>query len=292
MKKFNILTIDGGGIRGLMSLYILRELERMEGKPSHEIFDLIAGTSTGGIIAGMLTLGYDADDLIKLYEEHGEGIFKKKWYRWGIFRPKYSDKYLNKVIESFVADTRLEDCSTRLMIPTYNLKTRDKVIFKSFKDMNASMFDIIRATSSAQSYFRPHKIDGESYIDGGMVINNPALASYVEYVKRWDEKELNMLSLGTGRNEEEIEYAKNGGGMLAWAKPTVDVLLTEQTQQVDYYMSKLEPDNYLRLEPEIKYSNGKMDDASEKNMANMKKDGEVAAQKNLYLVKAFLDKTS
>lgn len=292
MKKFDILTIDGGGIKGLRSLFIIKEIEDRMGMMSHEIFDLIAGTSTGGIIATMLALGYSADEVIELYFDHGPKIFEKKFGRFGIFRPKYDDTYVNKILEEYLMGRKLSDCKTELIVPAYNIETRDKILFKTNVGFDYPLFDVVRSTLSAQTYFKPHKIDGQRHIDGGNVINNPSLVSYVEYKKRWPERPLNMLSIGTGREERRMKKMKGGGGMLTWSKPTVDILMVEQSQQTDYFMSKLEPYNYMRIEPVAIAGDMEMDNARMDNLLMLKADGEQTVKQNDGLISAFIDKIS
>lgn len=292
MRKFDILTIDGGGIKGLRSLFIIKEIEERMGMKSNEIFDLISGTSTGGIIAAMLSIGYSAEEVIELYFTHGPNIFKKKFLRFGIFRPKYDDSYLNKVIKEYVGEKKLSDCLTNVIIPAYNIETRDKILFKSYVGYNYPLFDVVRATVSAQSYFKPHEIDGQRHIDGGNVINNPSLVSYVEYKKRWAGTPINMLSIGTGREEKRIKKRQGNGGLLTWAGPTVDILMIEQSQQTDYFMSKLEPDNYMRIEPVSIAGDIKMDNASLENMLMLKADGEQTVKVYDSMISAFIKKIS
>ena len=292
MKKFNVLTIDGGGIKGLRSLFIIKEIEDRMGMMSHEIFDLIAGTSTGGIIATMLALGYSADEVIELYMNHGPKIFEKKCCRFGWFRPKYDDDYLNQVISDYMMGRKLSDCQTELIVPAYNIETRDKILFKTNRGFDYPLFDVVRATVSAQSYFKPHKIDGQRHIDGGNVINNPSMIAYVEYKKRWSDRPLNMLSIGTGREEERIKKSQGGGGLLTWAGPTVDILLVEQSQQTDYFMSKLEPYDYIRIEPVSTAGSVEMDNATKENLLMLKADGEQTIRQNDALIEAFIKKIS
>jgi len=289
-KSFNILAIDGGGIKGVRSLYIIKEIERITRKKSYEIFDLISGTSTGGIIAVLLSIGYSADDIIQLYFNHGPKIFKKRLFRFGILRPKYSDRYLNKVISSYVEDKKLSDCLTNILIPSYNVETRDKYLFKSYNNLSSDykLFDVLRATVSAQTYFKPHKIEKNRHIDGGNVINNPSMISYVEYLKFWSDKPVNLLSISTGRDEVEIKKMKGGGGIIQWVAPTTDILLIEQAQQTDYFMERIIPENYFRIEPSSFFGSVEMDDASEENLISLKKDGEKSVIENKNLIDRFV----
>lgn len=290
-NKCNILSLDGGGIRGVMLLQQLIVLENELNCNICEYFDIITGTSTGSIIAVLLALGYKATDILELYLNHANKIFKKQFLRFGIFRPKYNDKYFNKILKDYVGNKTTNDLVTHIIVPAYNITTKKKRIFKSIKDNNVKLFDIIRSSSSAQSFFKPHKINGENYIDGGMVINNPALVSYIDAINM-GYINISILSFSTGIKDDVINDKTINGGLLRWAKPTVDILLAEQAQITDYHMASLglEYNNllYTRCNTIILKSSGKIDDVSNDNMQNMLQDGNASALRNKTLLQKFL----
>lgn len=280
MDQVNILSISGGGIRGLITLYQLQELQSKLRRPLQSYFDYIGGTSTGGIIAAMLAFNYTIDDIIHFYKEHGPKIFESKTFRFGVLRPKYSDKYFNGIIQEIFGDKYISQASVNLVIPSYNLTDNTKVIFKSYSGEDQNMFDVVRSTASAQSYFKPHKIDGKVFIDGGMVINNPSQLLFTEalYAKRLNKSaKINTVSFGTGRKDTDIKVKGNGGGAIFWAKPTVEVLLNEQSRTTDYFLNRIHSTlsigKYFNVEPQIEFSSARIDDASERNMKAMEIDG-------------------
>ncbi len=297
MKNYNILSLDGGGIRGLILLEQLVVLENILGTNIRNKFDLISGTSTGGIIAVLLSLGYSASDLLSIYTIHGENIFKKHFWRFGLFMPKYDDKYFNDLIKKYVDNKELKDLSTDVIIIGYNATLNDKIIFKSKlakenNTYNYSLFDVIRTTASAPTFFKPYKLrDNNFYVDGGLVINNPTLVSWIEALK-YNEKEtkINILSFSTGINIKTKLKKYILGGLLNWVKPTVDILLTQQSLIVDYVTSQLfgrEPGIYMRCKSIIDKSNGKIDDTSKSNIENMILDGKNSAELNIEKMKTF-----
>lgn len=299
MDNYNILSLDGGGIRGLILLKQLIVLEKMLGCPLYKKFDLISGTSTGGIIAVLLSLGYSCEELLDLYLVHGKNIFKRKWYRFGIFRPKYSDKYFNEMILNYVGNKTLKDTITDILITGYNATKNDKILFKSRKakvddNYNYSLYDVLRSTTSAPTFFRPHYIEKEQshFVDGGLVINNPALISWIEALEYTDYNDkINILSFSTGSIELPIKKKVIGGGKLNWVGPTVDILLTEQTQTTDYHLEKIynnrEIGLYIRCNSILEKSSGEMDDTSIENVKNMLHDGNISAKNNFNLMKQF-----
>ncbi len=296
INDYNILSLDGGGIRGLILLQQLVVLEQKLGKPLCEVFNLISGTSTGGIIAVLLSLGYTAEELLNFYIVHGEKIFNKKWYRLGIFRPKYDDEYFNFIIKEYIKDLTLKDVKCDVLIVGYNVSTMDKIIFKSRKakvddKYNYSLFDVIRSTAAAPSFFKPHKIADQLYVDGGLVINNPSLVSYIEAIN-YDIKynKINLISFSTGTKEKPLSKKIIKGGLIRWVSPTVDILLTEQAQTTDYFLNSIflkEKGNYLRCNSFIDKSSGKIDDVSKKNIENMIADGQTSAEKNNHNISNF-----
>ena len=143
----SILSIDGGGIRGIIPAMVLAELERRTGRPTCKLFDLIAGTSTGGVLALALTKPdaagspeFSAARLIELYELEGDRIFSPAWHRWKIigflydlFFVRYSARNIGRVLRQYFGDTRLSEAITPLLITAYELEQRDPWLFKSEK---------------------------------------------------------------------------------------------------------------------------------------------------------------
>lgn len=285
MKTANILVINGGGIRAVATLIQLIELERIVKTKLCNHFDYISGCSTGGIIATLLALEYSTEDILRLYTEHGEGIFDEKFLRFGIIRPKYDDTYFNNVIEQYTQSRKLSDCKTALIVPTYNASKKALKIFKSYKfsENNHTLKDVIRSTASAPTYFKPWGIEGDEYIDGGLVVNNPIMIVWIEAMKAGYEK-YQIINFTTGRRERPITSNLVKAGKLGWAQPTVDILLTEMDQTTDYITRQLftllpsivgrRIGMYMRCETYLSKSSSEMDDASLKNMKHLMEDGE------------------
>lgn len=296
-KNYNILSLDGGGIRGIMLLHQLVDLEKKLDRPLHETFDLISGTSTGAIVAVLLGLGHTAENILNIYLKHSYKIFKKHFFRFGIFRPRYDDTYFNNLILKFVSTKTLKDLLCDVIVPAYNATKKEKIIFKSKKakvdlSYDYKLFDVIRSSVSAQTFFKPHKIGSSYFIDGGMVINNPTLISYIEtlgYDIKYDC--INILSYSTGIKEAIIDKYTISGGLLNWAQPTFDILLAEQSQMIDYEMKVMGLNyknlNYIRCESYVLNSSGKICDVSKKNIENLKADGVLSTINNELLVEMF-----
>ncbi len=216
-NNFKILSIDGGGLRGIIPVRILQKLEQLTGKKVHEMFDMISGTSTGGLIASFLTLRdkenpekpmYGLDTLEKIYSQQGSVIFPlpgnkvSEWLRdlKSFFRPKFSDEGINKVLRQYLGNytspPRLADSLLPILVSTYNLKINEPVFFKTSEangdaSANALIFDICRATSAAPTYLPAYSFTYKNQlatcIDGGVYVNNPSMASIAE-LKKYGKK--------------------------------------------------------------------------------------------------------
>lgn len=281
----NILSIDGGGIRGVATLQQLILLEKTLKRPLHQYFDYIAGTSTGSIVAGLLSIGTNPSDILELYQNCGDKIFDKKFFRFGLTRSKYKDKELNKALADYTQGKLLKDTLTKLIIPAYNVTKREMTLFKSYKDgVGYSLFDVIRSSSAAPTFFDPWIIDGDTFVDGGLVANNPAIMATIEALKDGN-KNIHVLSFSTGTKEKSLSKQKASRGIIGMASPTVDILLSEQSQTTDYTINKLFQlgaiaGSYTRCETIINQSSGEMDDASRDNILAMIEDGKESAYIN------------
>ncbi|XZE20308.1 CBASS cGAMP-activated phospholipase [Pirellulaceae bacterium SH449] len=209
-KKFQILSLDGGGIKGLYSAALLAKLEENLGGISvTEHFDLITGTSTGGIIALGLGLGLRPREIVQFYVAEGPKIFKKKplWTSLRSYtRSKYPQEPLKLALQKYFEDKLIVDSSKRLVIPSYNLAKDEVYIFKTphhprlTTDGKVPMWKVALATSAAPTYFPCcEHVDGMRLVDGGLWANNPTMVGIVEAVSLLKKplEAISTLSLGT-----------------------------------------------------------------------------------------------
>ena len=209
-----ILSIDGGGIRGIIPAILLAEMEKVTGKKIYELFDFFAGTSTGGILTLLLNKPNPlaASDLIELYGGiDGKRIFKKNCFTLlnYIFKgPKYDKKGIESVLSEKLGDTLLKDTLKPVLITSYETECRNATFFSNYDCRYKDLFlkEAARATSAAPTYFEPLNIQYKgTFIDGGVAANNPAMCAYVEVLKLLkregidpDSKKIIVVSLGTG----------------------------------------------------------------------------------------------
>ena len=287
--SIKVLAIDGGGIRGIIPATILSEIQRRLGVNLWEAFDLIAGTSTGGIIAlgiGTRCKGdgpYSPDELSELYLQNGPAIFKKNLWTGAkqILGPKYSPAALETALSQFFGDTEFQAALTPLLISSYDLQSQLPFFFKSHRiaadpTFNWNVRDIARATSAAPTYFPPlHLVKGpEDYalVDGGVFVNNPSMAAYAEARSLYPQaSEIFMVSVGTGDRQDHIAYSSaRGWGLLGWAKQIVPVLMDSVSEGVDYELRALPGCTYYRLQvPDLEGALSQMDDVDPENLANL-----------------------
>jgi patatin-like phospholipase/acyl hydrolase len=329
-RKIRLLSLDGGGIKGILSGQILVRIEEMlkdiTGEPTTRIgdyFDIIAGTSTGGILAcaylmpdGINRPLYSAEEVINFYLEHGDDIFHKSLKQkiksgFGFFGAEYDSTGLENTLEKYFGMTELKELIKPCLIPSLDTEKRKCVFFKqhyaSF-DMSENFYvkDLLRATTSAPTYFKPASIQslsGETYslVDGGVFANNPTLCAYTEVNKLFNPnrnltvRDVKILSLGTGHNDAiyKNEIIRKWG-LIKWAKPSIDMMMSSSSKVTDYELGKLfesfnVSNQYLRVNPNIPYELSYMDNGKHENMEKLKEIGDLTFEKNKETLKEFLE---
>ncbi len=292
MKARRILSIDGGGIRGLVSCAWLQGVQDAltdAGRPGLlESFDLVAGSSTGAVIACGLGLGLPPAQMARLYREHGQRIFpgmaSRLWSRAGrLFRdgpsaPRYDGRGLEGVLREVFGTATLGELRMPVVITSYDTLSRQPVIFKSFRPEHQSLrvWDVCRASTAAPTYFPAHPlvVEGQacSLIDGGVVANNPTACAIAEAI-RHDERvqhcqQLTVLSVGSGqRNRPILLKQAREWGALEWAIPIIDVLFDGNTDSVDYIARQIVGSSYYRMQAELVVGLDDLDDVSATNLA-------------------------
>ncbi|AQQ54105.1 CBASS cGAMP-activated phospholipase [Planococcus lenghuensis] len=295
-----VLTIDGGGIRGIIPALILAEIEKRTGERICELFDLIAGTSTGGILALGLVKpnengepAYTAAKLATLYEDKSERIFDKQFIRYslkGLFDERYSNEGIEEVLEEYFGDYRLSDSLTYVMIIAYEIEKRTPWFFKCFGNEHPNftkqsgdlfMKDVAQATSAAPTYFEPKRIKiGKelfAFVDGGIFANNPAMCAYADAKVLYpEEEELLVVSLGTGSQTEPIRYEKaKDWGVANWAPAIIGIAFDGLSETVDYQLRKLLPlqagvERYYRFQSPLEHPDDALDNVSKDNINKLK----------------------
>lgn len=294
MKMQRILSLDGGGIRGLVSCHWLAGVERAlasAGKPGLlKHFDLIAGSSTGALVACGLAHGISPDALAELYRAQRHVIFPdlagRLWSRAnrlisdGMSAPRYDGVGIEKVLRKVFGKTTLGQLKAPVLITSYDTISRTPVIFKSFdaKHRDLLVWEVCRASSAAPTYFPAHamKVEGKecALIDGGVVANNPTACAIAEALRKDarvdNSRDLVVLSVGTGERTRSIDLdSARSWGALEWAVPIIDVLFDGNTDSVDYIARQLVGDGYYRMQAELLIGLDDLDDTSETNVLGL-----------------------
>jgi uncharacterized protein len=276
-KPFKILSIDGGGIRGVFPAKMLTDLEaklKADGKENWQIyqnFDLICGTSTGGILAIALALGIPAKELHELYLEKANVIFGNKK---GFFKQlKYASHERNALEElirnklkqsnSEGKDPVLKDCKTNICIPIYDLFHGQPSVLKNdyherfTRDFHIPAYQAALATSAAPTFFTPYSSEytdlngiSKSFhnkVDGGVVANNPALLGLIEAQEAFKQKlsNIRILSIGTGHQKFSDGAKRDKWGILYWMRKDkktrlIDLFMQGQSQIVENLISLMQ----------------------------------------------------
>jgi uncharacterized protein len=262
--RFQILSLDGGGIRGIFEAALLASLEETFKTEITKHFDLIAGTSTGGIIAIGLGLGMKPRELLQLYVDIGPQIFSNR-LGWKTLRRFYSSKYSAEPLKAALCANgafgtrRIGDSTRRLVIPSFSLQKDDVRIFKTphherlRTDWKIEAWKVALATSAAPTYFPAFtEIDGLRLVDGGMWANNPTMVALTEAISLLNVpmNSLRILSLGTCCDLVSRETQLDKGGLWAWKQAAIEVAFRGQSLgAINQANLLLGNDRVFRLDP-------------------------------------------
>ena len=263
---FHILALDGGGTRGIYTAQLLAKIEQALGTRIRTCFDLIAGTSTGAIIAGAAVSDIPMTEIVELFETETPYIFRRRWYRISLFLSKYPDQKLAEIIAKHIPETSLRKIQTPLMITSSeiaksevhifrsNYRGRDSEIAPTGKDV--SLQDAILASCAAPTFFAPKSVDNLLLADGGLWANNPSTVAFTEALSVFgkEAQEVRMLSVGTGHSINMYRNRRGWGFITGWggAKLT-SYVMTLQSQASARTAKLLLKGNYLRINPEIDF---------------------------------------
>jgi len=310
-KLTRILSIDGGGIRGILPGQVLIHLEeKLQEKSGNkngriaDYFDLIAGTSTGGILTCLYLAPengkpkFSAREAVDLYLKRGGDIFdisllQKVRSMAGLIDERYDAKPLEAALSDYLSDLKLSDLLKPCLITAYNIEKR-KAEFMTQHDAKQTpekdyyIRDVARATSAAPTYFETARIEsmgkaGLPLVDGGVFANNPALCAYAEARTKMETrptaKDMVILSLGTGFMKKQYPYDKaKDWGAIEWIRPVIDIMMTGVAETVDYQLRRIydaveRPQQYLRINGELEKAKHDLDDASPENLQALSEDG-------------------
>jgi len=281
-RRFKILSLDGGGIKGVYTAELLRLCEETFGReqPVARYFDMIAGTSTGGIIALGLGLGISTADITAFYRDDGRRIFPplptnwlsraRRWIDWGFVGPKLEHEELEKALKRRFVDHILGESIARLVIPAFMMPKTEIAVFKTdhhddFRnDHLTPMWRVARSTSAAPTYLKGHEHEesGRIFIDGGVWANNPVMVALVDALTAYEltPEQIDVFSIGTGNPPFELRRPDVFGGMWAWKEIIKAAMFLTTDNATAQAKLLLGPDRCLRLEPSGEDATVDMDD--------------------------------
>jgi predicted acylesterase/phospholipase RssA len=320
-RPLRVLAIDGGGIRGILPAMVLADLERRTNRPIIDLFDLIVGTSTGGLVALALSCPdaegkprHTARDIVKLYDVEGKRVFSRSvWHKirsvGALAEGKYPSGGIEGVLQDYFGECRLKDALADVVVPAYEIERRMPFFFKTANAKQKSYYDypmksVIRAATAAPTYFEPMQvqIDGPNdyyaLVDGALFAYNPGMCAYVEALNRYpDHNSVIMVSLGTGKLTRRLPYDEvKDWGAARWAQPAFALMCDGICDVVDHQLQQLLPETedglrqYYRFQARLDVGNDDMDDASNTNIRVLKLLAEDMLQANRAVLRSLADK--
>ena len=309
-KKFVILAIDGGGVRGIIPARILQEIELRTGKPIYKMIDLISGNSTGGIIClglvkppSVSNFGpYSATELVNLYKHNSKNIFSKSVF-WqiktgkGILGAQYDRNSLDKLLDRYFQDSKFSNALRPAFVFSYSLDKREAHIWSSIvartsDDHDFYMRDIAGATSAAPTYFTPKKFQNVKRsknfveVDGGIYTNNPTiltLANTIRDFPKLKSSDIILISLGTGKTSPSSSFSNlKSTGTWGWVVDAnlIDIMLNLNEEITEWESNMLRLNKFYRLQVTIDEQQQPMDNVSEKNIDSLLKTTENYIKEN------------
>lgn len=267
MEYYHALSLDGGGIRGVLSAVLLERLEK-EYAFLGEI-DLFAGTSTGGILALGLAAGYTPRELCKLYEDHAEEVFADSLADdiadlGMLVGAEYSNAHFIKLLKDHFGDATLADLPKKVLVTTFDLdnqarsaryRTWKPKFFHNFpgydSDGSEKVVDVAVRTSAAPTFFPIY----QGFIDGGVVANNPSMCAVSQAIHpllgRRTLEDVVLLSIGTGINLKYLEVEDEDWGIAQWARHLISLMLEGSAGTVHYQCRMMLGKRYMRINPRL-----------------------------------------
>lgn len=253
--RFQVLSLDGGGLRGIFGAAALQQLEADFETRIIDHFDLIAGTSTGGLIALALAVGRSPQEILELYLKSGPKIFPtSRWARLRRLLRPYDPSPLRDALTEILGQATLGDSPVRLAIPAFDLTSNDVYLFRTphaerlCRDHRELMVDVALSTTAAPSYLPTHKLEGLRLIDGGVWANNPTMVAVAEAVStcQWRPETVHVLNVGTTSEVVHRDARLDNGLPLRWAREVIDVAFRGQALCATNHAQLLLPEGHVR----------------------------------------------
>lgn len=260
MGDFYTLALSGGGYKGLFSAHVLSRLEKELGCPVAQKFDLLSGTSIGGIIAIALALEIPAGDIERLFLEKGKKIFKKRTFisTGLILMSKYSNSGLKEVLGELFEDKIIADLKHRVIIPAINYTEGKPQVFKTphnpklKNDKNLKLVDVALATSAAPTYFPVFSSNAGDFVDGGLMANHPGYFAVVEAMSYLNQPLENIHQLHIGTISQKFTSSSSkyvlGSSFWSWKENIFNLMFSCQEQSAENLLHFYLKDRYVSID--------------------------------------------
>lgn len=281
VDRFQILALDGGGVKALFTAHVLARLEDDLGVSIRDSFDLIAGTSAGGIIALALGAGLRPAEIVERYEKLVDEAFprsRRSWWRLPrrLKRPTYDPAPLRNSLEEALGDRLLGDSDKRLVVPAWDPARGRVHLFKTphnerfVRDWKIPMVDVALATSAAPVYLPAANVDGQRLIDGGVWANNPSAVAITEAISSLDVplSAIRVLNVATTDEVPDHPPKLHDGGLATWALHAIQLVLSANSRGIQGLAEHLVgPNNYWRFDAHVAKGRYRLDVADADELA-------------------------
>lgn len=303
-EYIRILSICGGGIRGIIPAHVLKYLEQTSKKPIAELFDVIVGTSTGAVASVVLTLPgidnrprYSTQDLIDFYNKEGKKIFYNPWYHRlltldGLIGPKYMTSSRYEVLKKYIGSAYNDQLLNNIVIPTYAIEEEKPVLFFNWQstkaeDANYAVVDLLMSAISPPGLF-PSVVFGDKgkrfvLVDGAVYANNPELAASLIAMSLYPNKKYILVSLGTGSTDAILPSLNTvDWGLFQWSKNIISLLVNSNMKFNEFILQKLFPFPLAIYHFDTKLGgyDVSLDNVSQKNIRKLNKKGKSLVSKS------------
>ena len=293
-----VLSIDGGGIRGIIPAMLIAEIERRTERPASDLFDLIAGTSTGGILALGLALAgpdgkpvFSAADGVAIYEEQGPKIFTRAAKDMmhslgGVLHERYHPDGLVEILQEVFGERRLSEALTDVLLASYEVTRRETFIFSSRLAQvdphhDFLMWEAVRSTTAAPTFFPPNLVvdpGGRThvFIDGAVFANSPAMCAFAEIEREHLGSDVVIASVGAGDLTQRFEYEQvHDWGAAHWARPLLEIVLDGSADTSDRVLGELLGEaRYYRFQQELHEASDALDNVKPANLRALRREGQ------------------
>jgi uncharacterized protein len=303
----NLLSIKGGGSRGLISVRLLMEIEKITKTPIYQLFDFFGGSSVGSLICCGILVSEDgknplhtAAELYQLFLQNITNCFTWSYRSYltsgfGLFGPKYTIDGLQSITHQCCAHYRLNDLLQPVIFPVYDRANNKTYYFDKEKNGDLLLSDIILSTVAAPTFFKSHEIEIDNvkhdFVDSGLVANNNSELTFLKatkHMKVLDKSKILLLNLGTGYFQQTVN---NKQGLFGWIPNIVDTLMYAGEQNELYELSlSLSEENYMVIDIPLDLKYGQLDNATPEAIEYYISATDKWIDENQELLKFFCDK--